>query len=81
MTDTPQTTLANRLRDTTKQMANRCSVDMILWGQHSNACLEAADEIERLRGWLRYIACNFRDGEECASEALDDKPIPEGFEG
>lgn len=45
------------------------------------AASAALAEIERLRGWLRYIACNFRDGEECASEALDGKPIPEGFEG
>lgn len=38
-------------------------------------------EIERLRGWLRYIEGNFRDGPECAAEALRGDPIPEGFEG
>lgn len=31
-------------------MANMASVDMVLWDKHSNACLESADEIERLLG-------------------------------
>lgn len=40
--------LARKLRVTTEQMAHRCSVDQVLWNMHSNACLEAADTIERL---------------------------------
>lgn len=41
--------IVERLRDTTEQMACTASVDMSLWDKHSNACLEAAAEIERLR--------------------------------
>jgi len=33
--------LAERLRSTTEEMANCCSVDQTLWNVHSNACLEA----------------------------------------
>jgi len=40
---------------------------------------ESADEITRLRGWLDYIASNFRNGPECAREALAGDPWPEGF--
>ncbi len=46
------TDIVERLRDTTEQMACTASVDMALWGRHSNACLEAADEIEKLRAAL-----------------------------
>ncbi len=34
--------LSDRLRRTTEEMANVCRVNMRLWGEHSNACLEAA---------------------------------------
>lgn len=47
--------------------------------QVAECARSAADELERLRGWLRYIAGNFRDGKECAREALDGNPTPEGF--
>lgn len=40
--------ITTRLRETTEQMACTASVDMALWDKHSNACLEAADEIDRL---------------------------------
>ena len=40
---------------------------------------EAAQEIERLRTWLHYIDGNFRDGPECAYEALRGDVAPEGF--
>ena len=51
-----ETTLQERLRATTQEMASACSVPMDLWNRHSNAVLEAADaltdaqaEVERLR--------------------------------
>lgn len=40
--------LPAQIRKTTEKMASSCSVDMTLWNAHSNACLQAADEIERL---------------------------------
>jgi hypothetical protein len=40
--------LIERLRATTEAMANLCSVDMILWDRHSNACLQAADRLSAL---------------------------------
>lgn len=43
------TDIVERLRSTTEQMANNCSVNMTLWCEHSGAALEAASEIERLR--------------------------------
>lgn len=53
--------LAQKLRVTTAQMARRCSVDLMLWSMHSNACLEAAAilstqkerEEERRMAWGR----------------------------
>jgi hypothetical protein len=41
--------IVDRLRSTTEAMASHASVDMALWDRHSNACLEAAAEITRLR--------------------------------
>lgn len=77
--------LPERLRSTTEQMANRCSVSSHLWDIHSNAVLEAADEIERLRSALRRVRDTGEDGtqeqlapdmwkacREFASEALGD---------
>ena len=43
------TDIVERLRLTTEQMANNCSVNMTLWCEHSGAALEAASEIELLR--------------------------------
>lgn len=40
---------------------------------------EADAEVQRLRTWLRYIEGNFRDGRECAAEALHGDAPPEGF--
>jgi len=39
---------AEKLRETTRVMAERASVDVSTWDQHSNACLAAADELEHL---------------------------------
>ena len=57
-----ETTLQERLRATTQEMASACSVPMDLWNRHSNAVLEAADaltdaqaEVERLRKALEKI--------------------------
>ena len=47
------TDIVERLRSTTEQMACTASVDMTLWDKHSNACLEAAATIERLREALQ----------------------------
>lgn len=41
--------VVERLRGTTRSMAYLCDVDMELWNDHFNACLEAAAEIKRLR--------------------------------
>jgi hypothetical protein len=41
--------IAEWLRETTREMANRASVPMGLWQQHSSAALNAADLIERYR--------------------------------
>lgn len=41
--------IADNLRASTEDMASFAVVDMGLWNRHSNACLKAADEIERLR--------------------------------
>lgn len=41
--------IADNLRASTEDMASFAVVDMCLWDRHSNACLKAADEIERLR--------------------------------
>lgn len=43
------TDIVERLRATTEEMAHKASVSMMLWDRHSNACLEAIDEIKRLR--------------------------------
>ncbi len=40
--------LPEKLRSTTEQMACRASVDQATWQDHSTACLNAADAIERL---------------------------------
>jgi len=40
-------TLQDRLRRTTEAMASSASVQMDLWNEHSNACLEAADALDR----------------------------------
>lgn len=48
MPDVPVMSLPARLRDTTRLMATRCGAPKGLWNHHSNACLEAAAEIERL---------------------------------
>lgn len=54
MTNTPEPNLpvaealADWLRRTTEEMANKCSVSMDIWNEHSNACLSAADELDRL---------------------------------
>lgn len=47
--------LPERLRRTTQQMASQCSVPMDLWNDHSNACLDAANEIERLQESIRAL--------------------------
>jgi hypothetical protein len=46
--------LSQRLRATTEAMASQCSVPTSLWNEHSNACLDAIDEIGRQsnRAWL-----------------------------
>ena len=46
------------LRQTTEQMASACSAPIDLWCRHSNAVLEAANEIERLRVELEGAAHN-----------------------
>ena len=40
--------IAEKLRSTTEEMALRASVGMGLWDRHSNSCLDAAEEIDRL---------------------------------
>lgn len=50
------TDIAERLRGTTRAMAFLCSVDMALWNDHSNACMEAAAEIERLKSAIKIQA-------------------------
>lgn len=45
--------IATRLRATTEIMACTASVDMTIWNKHSNACLEAAAEIEKLQTALK----------------------------
>lgn len=72
MTDKPLTSeeigelerLAEKLRVTTAQMAKRCSVDMMLWNMHSNACLEAAAALPCL---LFSLRCG---REEAITEAI-----------
>ena len=41
----------------------------------------AADEIERLYRWLRYIAGGYRDARECAGEALRGNHVHPDFQG
>lgn len=45
----------------------------------ANDRLFLVGEVERLRAWLSYIEGNFRDGRECAAEALRGDAPPEGF--
>jgi hypothetical protein len=40
--------LAMHLRRTTEKMACSAKVDMSLWNEHSNACLDSANAVERL---------------------------------
>lgn len=40
--------LARHLRRTTEHMASFCSVDMALWNEHANACLDSANAVERI---------------------------------
>lgn len=66
--------IVDRLRQTTEQMASQCSVPMGLWNDHSNACLEAADEIERLRArivGLEAMLCDAQAEAERLLEAVD----------
>lgn len=63
------TDIVERLRLTTEQMANNCSVNMLLWCEHSGAALEAADEIERLR--LSLSEARGAGRREGLSEALE----------
>jgi hypothetical protein len=50
--------IVERVRTTTEEMANFCSAPMGLWNRHSNACLDCASEVERLRTALRAVrAC------------------------
>lgn len=70
------TDIVERLRLTTEQMANNCSVNMTLWCEHSGAALEAAAEIERLRLSLSEArATGRREGMEEAAKIADDMPI------
>lgn len=47
--------LAERLRSTTEEMANRASVPMDLWGRHSNACLDAVARIAALEAEITAL--------------------------
>jgi hypothetical protein len=72
--DNPGVDIVERLRETTQHMASKCSVDMILWDAHSNACLSAADEIER----LREVLAAFSDAYEF--DELDGWSASDGLE-
>ena len=75
-----ETTLQERLRATTQEMASACSVPMDLWNRHSNAVLEAADaltdaqaEVERLREALDDIAmCRIPGVPDGVTVSVDD---------
>lgn len=47
--------LVKRLRTSTEMMANRCAVDMVLWNEHSNATLEAADRLFEMETLLLHV--------------------------
>jgi hypothetical protein len=61
-------TLSEHLRKTTETMARRARVSMAVWCEHSNACLSAAEEIDRLRTALEAIrdtAIAMKDSRRC----------------
>ena len=76
--------IVDRLRQTTEQMASQCSVPMGLWNDHSNACLEAADEIERLRArivGLEAMLCDAQAEVERLRAALNTPEVDDFARG
>lgn len=69
--------LTGRLRSTTEQMANRCSVDARLWNVHSNVALEAADEIERLWDENERLKARLLESDALLSGLLDNESLAE----
>ena len=61
-----------RMRQTWREITTDDSGECQLMADYRWAC----DEIERLRGWLRYIEGNFRDHRQCAEEALRGDAVP-----